>query len=364
MSAVKLERLLNLTAALLGTPRPLTAEQVRERVPGYPAERVAFRRAFERDKDDLRELGIPLRVERVEVDAGAREGYRIPPEEYYLSDPGLDADELAALHLATRVVRLEGATEALWKLGGEAGDAGEGSEAGESAESGQASAAAPVATDPALAGVSQSALSAAPLAEVPTDERLTSLFTGLVERRAVHFSYPGGRGDTEGMASGSGSGSGRTVEPHRLEFQRGRWYLSGHDRDRDAPRSFRVDRILGAVEVLAVTFPAPSSRHPGVRLQPWELGDEQATTARLLVDPEQAAWAIQHLGPEAVESRRPDGSAVLRIGVTNRPAFRSFVLTFLDHAEVLSPPELRREVVEWLEGMAAGRTTGDPGASA
>ena len=64
MSASKLERLLNLTAALLDTPRPLTAEQLRQRVPGYPSDAVAFHRAFERDTDDLRELGIPLRRER------------------------------------------------------------------------------------------------------------------------------------------------------------------------------------------------------------------------------------------------------------------------------------------------------------
>ena len=62
----KLERLLNLTAALLHTSRPLTAEEIRERVPGYPDNLVAFRRTFERDKDDLREMGIPLAVESVE----------------------------------------------------------------------------------------------------------------------------------------------------------------------------------------------------------------------------------------------------------------------------------------------------------
>ena len=57
MSAAKVERLLNLSAALLAAERPLTAAEIRRRVPGYPEERASFRRTFERDKDDLRELG-------------------------------------------------------------------------------------------------------------------------------------------------------------------------------------------------------------------------------------------------------------------------------------------------------------------
>ncbi|MEK9999630.1 MAG: hypothetical protein VW623_05935, partial [Acidimicrobiaceae bacterium] len=61
----KLERLLNLTAALLHAEIPLTAEELRDRVGGYPDTKATFRRAFERDKDDLRSMGMPLRVEPV-----------------------------------------------------------------------------------------------------------------------------------------------------------------------------------------------------------------------------------------------------------------------------------------------------------
>ena len=58
----KLERLLNLTAALLDIPRPLTVEDIREAIPGYPDNEPSFRRSFERDKDDLREMGVPIEV--------------------------------------------------------------------------------------------------------------------------------------------------------------------------------------------------------------------------------------------------------------------------------------------------------------
>ena len=119
----KLERLMNLTAALLDTRVPLTAEALRERVGGYPDDRVAFRRSFERDKDDLREMGIPIRIEEIPDSLPRAEGYLIRNDEYYLRDPGLTADELAALHLATAAVRIDGVQGlgGLWKLGGTPG---------------------------------------------------------------------------------------------------------------------------------------------------------------------------------------------------------------------------------------------------
>src|SRR5439155_3039022 len=119
-SSEKLERLLNLTAALLETPRPLSAAEVARRVYGYPEEKSAFRRAFERDKEDLREMGVPLVISEIPGTDPPETGYRIPKDQYYLRDPGLEPDELAALHLAACTVRLDGieGAEGVWKLGG------------------------------------------------------------------------------------------------------------------------------------------------------------------------------------------------------------------------------------------------------
>src|SRR5215212_9055991 len=124
----KLERLMNLLAALLETARPLSADEIRERVPGYEAQKDAsFHRAFERDKEDLREMGIPLEVEPIPATNPPLDGYRIRQSEYYLKDPKLDPDELAALHLAASVVRVDGihGIEGVWKLGGLAVDDGD-----------------------------------------------------------------------------------------------------------------------------------------------------------------------------------------------------------------------------------------------
>jgi proteasome accessory factor B len=304
--ADRLERLLNLTAALLNASRPLTAADVAEQVPGYPefAEKATFRRAFERDKELLREMGIPIRVVDLPGSEPPEQGYVIRRDEYALRDPGLDPEELAAVHLATAAVRLEGlpGTEAVWKLGG-----------------------AP-AEGPGAA-----------VAALPTIPQLVPLFRAVADRAPVTFGYRGNH---------------RTVNPYRLAFTRGHWYLDGWDHDRADDRQFRLDRIEGAVDVgEAASFERPQDL--GLRLsEPWELGEEPAVTAQLRIDGDQAGWALDHLGTPRVLAEEPDGSVVVELTVTNRDAFRSFVLGFLDHAEVLAPAELRDELVTWLQGVA------------
>jgi len=307
MSVAKLERLLNLTALLLDTPRPLSAEQIREQLAAYAEDRAAFRRTFERDKDELRQMGIPLVVEPVPGTDPPVDGYRIPREEYALRDPGLEADELAALHLAASAVQVEGvsATAGLLKLGGLVG--------------------------------SQTGSFDVHVAPLPADANLPRLFAAVSARRPVRFRY---------------RDADRTVDPYRLEFQRGRWYLSGYDHSRADERNFRLDRIEGDVEVTDLPpFEPPSTAVPGQARGAWELGAEPPVRARVRIEGPGARWAVQHLGPDAVVDEDDDG-VVVELPVTNRAAFRSFVLSFLEHAEVLEPPELRADVVAWLEALA------------
>ena len=308
MSAAKLERLLNLTALLLETPRPLSAVEIRDRLGMYADETDAFRRAFERDKEDLRGMGVPLEVQAVPGVLPAVEGYRIPKDRYYLRDPGLSADELAALHLAASVVQIDGlsAREGLLKLGGMVGE-----------------------SDGAM-GLAVAALPAG---------NVGPLFGAIAAQTPVRFTYRG----TE-----------RTVDPYRLDFVRGRWYLSGFDHTRDDERVYRLDRFESGAERLGrPRFERPATAVPGGALEPWQIGEEEAVDAQVLVDAAQAPWIVQHLGPGSLAEERADGSVVVTMTVTNRDSFRSFVLTFLDHAEVLGPLELRADVVEWLEALAA-----------
>lgn len=313
MSATKLERLLNLTALLLDATRPVTADQIHQQLEVYPRELASFRRAFERDKEELRAMGIPLRVEKVPGTLPAVDGYRIPPEEYALRDPGLEMDELAALHLAASAVQVEGlpATEGLLKLGGLVADPG-GTDLG---------------------------VRVAPL---PADPNLAVLFGAVASRTPVVLTYHGAR---------------RTIDAYRLEFQRGRWYLTGYDHLRDDERNFRLDRIEGAVEMTDLPpFDPPSTAVPGRALGAWELGGEEPVRAVVRIDGPRARWVVHHVGPDhlrAVEGSDGEGErVVVELPVTNRAAFRSFVLSFLDHAEILEPDELRADLVAWLEGVS------------
>jgi proteasome accessory factor B len=264
-------------------------------------------------------MGIPLTLEEVPFTDPPADGYRIRKDEYYLRDPGFAPDELAALNLAASAVKLDSAhgIEGLWKLG--------------SAVDG-----------PLDASVGEPNLPAeAATVALPDDPNLGPLFSAVIERRPVRFRYH----DAE-----------RTVDPYRLDFQRGRWYLTAYDHDRRDERNYRIDRIQGAVEPIGTRrFARPITAVPGGPGQPWQFGEGDPVIAHLLVDPLQAPWLRQHLGADAdaVIDERPDGAIVASMPVTNWPAFRSFVLTFLEHAEILSPPDLRQAMVDWLDGMAS-----------
>lgn len=305
----KLERQLGLLAALLHTERPLRATEIHDRVEGYPEDRVAFRRAFERDKDDLRRLGIPLEIERTETVDGTIDGYRVSQSDYYLHDLGLEADEVIALSVALRLIRLEGvaANDALWKLGG--------------------------ATPADEAGGTE-------LAAISMGPAVMQFHEAIADASPVTFSY---------------RGEERNVEPWRLAFRRGQWYLNGYDTAREDARSFRLDRIEGAVETGEPGTVQTARPDPAGERQPWQFttDDEQSHTARLAVDESHARWARHHLRDARLVAEHGDGSIELELDVTNVAAFRSLVLSMFESAEILSPPALRDDMIHWLESMLA-----------
>ena len=303
----RLERLVNLTATLLDTRRPLTLVELSERLePSYPEAKVARRRAFERDKETLRNLGVPIVTEPVDPVTNEL-GYRIRPEDYYLADPGLTGPEQAALHVAVTAVRLDGgeAREGLRKLGGVEGTA------------------------------------APPLATLQVTSGLGDLFDAVAQRRSVTFDY---------------RGEPRALDPYGVVHRFGHWYVVGRDRDKDAMRSFRVDRFDGPVQVgpaRAVEPPPTFDPATALRSDPLTYGDDEPVAAHVLVDAARAAWVVDTLGESVVVERRDDGTVVVELAVVNRDAFRSFVLGLLEHAEVLDPPELRADLVDWLRAVAA-----------
>jgi len=317
----RLERLVNLVAALIDARRPLGREELRRRVGGYSDEAEAFRRTFERDKDVLRQMGMPLITEPLDPERPDDQvGYRIPRERYELADPGLDDEELAALRLAASAVAMEGAwgrdasTTALRKLAGTPKQAHAGS----------------IEVDAAAGSVG--------VALLPGGERVAAAFAAVAERRRVSFSYRGAL---------------RRLDPWRLSYRLGQWYLAGFDHDRGRERLFRLDRMDGPLQAEggrdAFERPAITATTPA---HPWRLSDGPETVVEVLVDAPYARWVIDEVGLEAVRRRGPDGSAVLALEVTSMDGLRSFVLGLLDHAEVLGPPVARADMVAWLSALA------------
>jgi proteasome accessory factor B len=304
-----LERLINLLALLLTSPRPVTAGVIRQTIPGYSLDSdEAFHRMFERDKEMLRSIGIPLEVDYTDG-WEVEQGYLVDPTKYSLPDPGLTDEERAALLLALQVVRLGGepaGPEALLKLGG-----------------------------------ARTTGAAEPLAaDLGTSPALTDLFAAVTERRPVRFEYRGRM---------------RAVNPFGLGHRRGHWYLVGGTSEGN--RMFRADRIENltvADTPGAFTRPEGFSIAEALADLPWEVGSEGAIEARVRFGPEVAWWASRQLGGATIIEEETDaaGSMVVVMPVSNQEAFIGWVLSFGDDAEVIGPPRLRAAIVSRIR--AAG----------
>lgn len=297
------ERVLNLLIFLLESPRPVTADDIRYTVLGYGQESDdAFHRMFERDKDLLRRMGVP--IELTPLDAWEVEfGYTIDPDEYALDDPGLTQEEKVALSVAARMVRLGGShlgLNALLKLGGVERMAG---------------------TEPLGADLGEGAAT------------LGELFGAVTQRRRVRFDY---------------RGQARDLEPWGLAHRRGHWYVTGNTSAGE--RVYRVDRM----EKVEVSEEAGEFKRPqafDIRRvmdgQPWDTGQGDEVEARVRFSPEVAWWAARTLGVDVPD----DGDALeATVPVVNRDAFLGWVLSFGVEARILEPAELRAEVVGRVEG--------------
>lgn len=209
MARRKTERLLNLLIMLLAQRRPVPKAKVREIL--YPDQTEdAFERMFDRDKEELRSLGVPIEVDALDHYFEDEVGYRVPPEQFALPEVSLTADEAAVLSLAGKVWQhatlAEATSEALRKLQ-----------------------AADVAVDTAALGLVEPHLSA--------DEPAFDVFWQATwSHTEVVFDYrrPGDREPTR-----------RRLQPWGVVRQSARWYVVGWDVDRADERVFRLSRVVG-----------------------------------------------------------------------------------------------------------------------
>jgi proteasome accessory factor B len=273
---------------------------------------------FERDKEDLRELGVPLEIGTMSA-FDDEVGYRVPRERYALPEVSLTADEAATVGLAAQ----------LWRM-------------------------------PALAGAARAALLKLSAAGVPTEEEAVppgleprvdasepgfgALWEAVRDARPVTFRY---------RRAGATSPSARTVEPWGIVSWHGRWYVVGRDRDRDDVRVFRIDRVVGAV---APAGPAGSVAVPAgvdLRARVVALAAEEPTrTARVRV----RAGRAHALRAEAIAAglHRAGGAGagwdVLEVGFTDPERLADQLVWYGADVVVIEPPEARAAVVRRLRG--------------
>jgi proteasome accessory factor B len=324
MSKRRTERLLSIVVLLLSSRRYLSAEQIRASVSGYPETEESFKRMFERDKEELRELGIPLETGKSSA-FDDDIGYRIRRQDYELPEIQLAADEAAVLGIAARVwqsAELAGAAAgALLKLKAASRDVG---------------------TEDDGARLNRS-----------IEPRLTTqepsfglLWEAVRDRRPVTFSH---------LGSGRSDAIKRELEPWGVVNRRGRWYVAGFDRARGAPRVFRMSRITGPVKM---TGPPGSVKVPegaDVRelVKDWDRTPPRNRTAVLRIR-QDAGVALRRWARE-IAPETGDGAGWDRVTLSFADAgwYAEYLASFGADIMVLDPPDLREAVITRLKGVLA-----------
>jgi proteasome accessory factor B len=316
VSAKKLERLVNLLLMLLSARRPVTIEQIRSVVPGYDsADYDSFRRLFERDKEELRDLGVPLETEPLDA-WGDELGYRIPKSSYELPAIPFEPDEAAALALAAR----------LWQSAGLAD-----------------------ASASALLKLRAAGVEADPVASPGIEPRVAAreaafepLLAAVRARQAVTFPYRPSYADAPVQ---------RTLEPWGLVSRHGKWYVVGHDRDRSATRVFRLNRIAGPVKTVGAPgeYAVPEGVDLRAEVAPFD-NDPVTGTAMVRLAPG-AAWDVRRAATSLKDEA--DGWTLAEVPLGDVERFADWLVGFGPDVVVLEPAEARAAVVARLQAVLA-----------
>lgn len=317
MAPRKTERILNLTICLLVSGRFLPKSRIREAVEGYHGMTdTTFERTFERDKDELRAMGVPIAVGNYEPLFSDEQGYRIMPSEFQLPPIDLDAEEASVIGVAARVWQhasvAESTQSALAKLRA----------AGVEPDTSQ------------LASLEPSVQASEPAFE--------PLWNAVLSRTRVTFTYRGAK-------------ELRTFEPWGLTSHKGRWYVIGHDVGRAATRMFKVSRInglpvpIGKAEAYEVPQPLD------LRALATSLGPREPTAEAVVAIRGGHAPALSRRGVAVRQDRvaLPAGFECYTIGYGDLRSTAEEIAGFAADVVVLDPPELRQAVIAALTAVTA-----------
>jgi proteasome accessory factor B len=320
MSTEKSERLLNLLIMLLVQRHYVTKDRIRRIVYG-DSSTDAFEKMFERDKEELRSLGVPVELGQLDAYFDDEPGYRIRPDEFALPAIDLEPDEAAVIGLATKVwehaTLAKATTEAVRKL-----------------------TAAGVEIDVTALEIAQPRLAA--------DEPSFDVFwEAICERTPLEFDY---------LRPGEARPTTRHLQPWGVTRYSGRWYAVGFDTDRRAERVFRLSRVQGDARKAGAPGsyeipPDTDIKDVARRLAPAPSAERAVVLAR-----SGTAWPLRRAadsieaGVTGPDERTSWDRLVLTRGAVG---LAEEVLGFGADVFVDEPQSLRDEVVARLTGAAS-----------
>jgi proteasome accessory factor B len=309
MADLKTERLINLTLALLSAKRYLKKQDIFRIVEGYEGTFESMDRMFERDKADLRNLGINIEVGELDPLFEDEPGYRIRESDYYLNLPDFSATDFALIAMACEMWRSEGKNSEV-----------------------------------------QSFVTKMHSLEIPIDQKafqeinfqmralpkyFDSILRAIKEGRRIKFRY---RQDL----------TIREIETYRIFVWQGSWYLIGKDTRISEIRTFKLDRIKELVEIgkKAASFQIPDSFDPKDFLP--KGGDLEKALLRVNKD---EAKLIRQMGRIKEEHETFD---VIEISFKSKSSIVKALLWHGSSIEVISPKDLRDEIQINLEELLHG----------
>jgi proteasome accessory factor B len=308
MADTKTERLVNLTLALLASKRFLKKSEILRTVAGYEGSVESMDRMFERDKDDLRALGIEIEVGDLDAFFDDEPGYRISRDSYSLEVPGLSPREIAYLSLAAN----------FWK-------------------------------DSTLTPAAQSGIRKLKSLGIPAAMDLAStieyrfenpkialleIAEAIDQSRQLEFEYQGSEV------------SKRKLAPYRVLLWNGFWYLVGLDLVKVEIRMFKLSRVIGEIKAVGKknAFSIPTDFEVTSVLPTFE--PDSLNTAKVAIRKGEAI-TLRSSGKLLSESELTD---VFEFNYDLAASFLRTLIWYGDSVEILEPKELQDQIMALVGG--------------
>jgi proteasome accessory factor B len=299
----KSERLVNLVIALLATKRYITKSEIFRTIEGYEGSNESMERMFERDKDELRTLGIEIEVSGLDPLFDDEVGYR------EMDKDGFSPNEIAYMSLAAQ----------LWK-------------------------------DASLSDVSQKAIRKLSAVSVPADISeipafapviltaptfLSELISAIADRRVVQFKYL----DAEMIVNV------RKVHVYSYFSLKGFWYFSGLDVDKSQNRTFRSDRVMGDLTVSKKTdcYEIPVDYKTDLSFK------ENSSLSEVHLHVRTGRGSQLRILASTIETG--EEFDIIKVSYSSKEEMIALILWHLDDVVVVSPEPLKRSVIDALNQL-------------